>query len=147
MWLTLDFNQLSGRSDLGTGFACGTRKLSLPHAVTWDSGDRFWGAMRFGRHELNRTAWPGTTGRTTARRRRPGIAAECRGARLGGVPAPHPRQEQVAELGLPGSSRRTGPRCPAEKDLADHRSIEIDHEKARAPARQSGTSRSSASRG
>jgi hypothetical protein len=54
--------------------------------------------------------------------------------RLGGVPAsPRLRQEQVAELGLPGSRRRTVPRYPPENDLADHGSVEIDYEKAGAP--------------
>jgi len=54
--------------------------------------------------------------------------------RIGGVPeSPRLRQEQVAELGLPGSSRRTVPGCPAENDLADHGSVEIDYEKAGAP--------------
>jgi hypothetical protein len=34
---------------------------------------------------------------------------------------------------LPGSSRRTVPRCSPENDVADHGSVEIDHEKAGAP--------------
>ena len=60
-----------------------------------------------------------------------GEPAECRCACLGGVPvSPCPRQEQVAELGLPGSSRRTVPRGPAENDLADHGSAKIGDEKA-----------------
>src|ERR1700730_16859583 len=60
-----------------------------------------------------------------------GDPAECRCARLGGVPeSPRLRQEQVAELGLPRSSRRTVPRCSPENDLADHGSVEIDCEMA-----------------
>src|SRR5215469_13105939 len=60
--------------------------------------------------------------------------AECRRARLGGVPeSPRLRQEQVAELDLPVSSRRTVPRCSPKNDLADHGSVEIDYEKAGAP--------------
>jgi hypothetical protein len=54
---------------------------------------------------------------------------ECRRARLGGVPeSPRPRQEQVAEIGLPRGSRAMVPRCSPEQDLADHRPVEIDDE-------------------
>lgn len=68
---------------------------------------------------------------------RGGEPAERRRARLGGIP-PSPRlwQEHIAELGLPGI-RTDVPRtlrvAPIEGDCADHRSVEIDHEKARAP--------------
>jgi len=69
--------------------------------------------------------------------KRAGEPAECRCARLGGVPeSPRLWQEQVAELGLPGSSRRTVPRCSVERDRADHRSVEIDYEMAGAPLRR-----------
>src|SRR4051812_9300968 len=60
--------------------------------------------------------------------------AECRRARLGGVPeSPRPRQEQVTEIGLPYGSRATVPRCSPEQDLADHRSVEINDETPRPP--------------
>src|SRR5258708_23743179 len=60
-----------------------------------------------------------------------GEPAECRSACLGGVPeSPRLRQELVAELGLPGAPL---PRCSPENDLANHGSVEIDHEKAGRP--------------
>jgi hypothetical protein len=63
-----------------------------------------------------------------------GKPAECRRARLGGVPeSPRLRQEQVAEHGLPGSGRDAEPVGPLENDLADHGPVEIDCEKAGVP--------------
>lgn len=54
-----------------------------------------------------------------------------------GVPAsPCLRQEHVAEIDLPGiRTHATRMVCvrPVERDRADHRSVEIDHEKARPP--------------
>jgi len=52
---------------------------------------------------------------------------------------PHPqrlRQEHVAEFGLPDNRTdvtRTLCDAPVEHDRADHRSVEVDHEMARAP--------------
>src|ERR1700678_2231081 len=66
--------------------------------------------------------------------KRAGEPAEYRRTRLGGVPEdPRLRQEQVAQRSLTGSSRKDVARCSVERDRGDHRSVEIDHERAGAP--------------
>lgn len=98
---------------------------SAPHASNRSTSVNPSSAAR--RIEPTLAVWVAST--TGSPGSAPHEPAECRRARLGGVPeSPRPRQEQVAEIGLPHGSRATVLRCSPEQDLADHRPVEINDE-------------------
>ena len=123
------------------------RARAQPDSVTEDHTPNLLGAvllepLHLGEPKLRREAHRAVVGGLGVEHhrlagKRAGEPVECRRARLGGVPAcPRLRQEHVAELGLPGirtDVTRTLCVAPIERDRTDHRSVEIDHEKARAP--------------
>ena len=95
------------------------------------------------RREANRAVVGGLAAeRHRLVRKRVGEPVERRRARLGGIPASH-AVGRIAKLGLPAVRTDMTPMtlrvAPVELDGADHRSVEIDHER---PADSRSTSRS-----